>query len=158
MAELEDVLGANIIPGKRAVHDCGDTGTTQVLATTTEVIYPVDCVTRDYKSGADLWDKATSIITDTVQDSVFMIKWQFTAQSAQAGRKITFRIVIPDAGGDIPVFSTDYFIDTQNVDQTFSNSTVAYNGPEADADGLKVTIEADGSTDLKARSIFVAVI
>lgn len=157
MAELSDLLATKIYHSKREIHDCVDTGDDLSL-TTTEVLYPCDCAGRNYLSGEALWDDTTSIFSNGILDSALLVKWSFTAEASVPGRKITINIVIPDAGGDIPIETIDYFIDTQNVDQAFGNSRQYYNGPEALAAGFKVTIVGDGAFTLKGRSISVVVV
>lgn len=157
MPSLEEYLENNIVHAKRQVHDCVDTGAT-LGVTTSEIPFPCDCVTRDYKSGDPLWDNTTSVFKNGIQDSVLLVKWSFTAQSTVPGRKMTINIVIPDPGGDIPIETIDYFIDTQNQDEFFGNSRQYYNGPEALLYGFKISIVGDGNFDLKARSVSIAVV
>jgi hypothetical protein len=154
---IDDYLEDNIVHAKRQVHDCVDTGA-DLAVSTTEILYPCDCATRDYKSGDPLWDNTTSIFKNGIQDSVILVKWSFTSQSTVPGRKMTIKIVIPDPAGDIPIETVDYFIDTQNQDEFFGNSRQYYNGPEALLYGFKITIVGDGSFTLKDRSISIAVV
>ena len=157
MPNFTDYIAENAVATKRIIHDCVDTGADLSL-TTTEVTYPCDCAGYEYKStDLSLWDNTTGIFSDSILDSLINIKWTFIAESAQQGRKISVRVVIPDPAGEVAVYAKDYFIDTQNVEQTFSNSTIFYNASQALAYGFKFYIVGDGAFTLKYRSILAVV-
>jgi hypothetical protein len=158
MAELDDVLAENIIPAKRTIHDVHDTGATWALTLAgSPYLFDVDGVGRDYKSGASLWDNSDSTFHDTIGDSALLVKWGFVAEGSQ-NTEINFLIVIPDGGGDIPVFTVDYVIESGATPQPFGNSTTLYNGVDsALANGFQVYISVNGDVDVTTRSIQIIV-
>ena len=158
MPTITDVLNNNIIHAKRQIHDAVDTGADLTLLSGVTIPYPVDAAGREYKSGDVIWDKLTSEFTDSILDSVIMVKWDFVLNCSQISKILHMAIVIPDPGGDIPVYDRDYDIGSQNnTDLRFSNSTVLYNAAEALASGFRIDITPDNDMTLKARSVMLTI-
>ena len=159
MAELSDILAANFIPVKRAVHDCVDTGADLALTGGVTVDFPVDCVGRDYKSDESitLWNNSTSLIKDTVDDAAMFVKIKGVVNGA-ANDILTFTVFIPHPTlGDIPVDEFDWVMYKNNLDTKFTGFLLLYNAidGEAKTHGFKVRITPSANMTLKTRSILI---
>lgn len=155
MKELSDVLGTTIFGRKIHIHDVADAGATLALLSGVEVIYPCDPAGGfEHKSDGGLWDEATGIFSNPtgVINSGIAGKWNFVINVGNA-QSIVLRIFIPDAGGDIEVFSKTYQL--VSGDNTLSNSTLFYMGAEALVAGFKVTLTPSVNMDIKARSLLI---
>jgi hypothetical protein len=156
MAELTDILGSNLFERKVHLHTINDAGATLQLDSGVEVTYPCDPSGGfERKSNGDLWDNTNGLFSPgegAVVDSRLDVKWSFTINVGNA-QSITLNIVIPDAGGDIPVYSKTYVL--ASGDNDLSNSTIFYNGPEALVAKFKLTLTPSVNMDIKARSLLV---
>ena len=157
MAELSDILQTNIIPHKKAIHDCVDTGNDLALSASTEIDFPVDCAGRDYKTTSGLWDNSTSLIKDSIDNGVLYVKYKMVLNGS-ANDILTLRIYVPHPTfGDIEVDSQELVLYKNNIDTLFTGFSLLYNGTDSEATqyGFKVTINPSANMTLKARSILI---
>jgi hypothetical protein len=155
MPELADVLATNLFNRKVHIHDTADEGLTLQLDSGVEVIYPCSPVSGfEVKSDGALWDYTTGKFNDStgVLFQSINVKWSFVINVGNA-QSVTLNIVIPDAGGDIPVYQKVYTL--ASGDNALSNTTMFYLGAEALVAGFEVTLTPSVNMDIKARSILV---
>jgi len=157
---LQTILAENFTPAKNAIHDCVDTGATLALSSGIEVDLPVDCSVRDYKSTTTtLWNNATSIVKDTIDNTEIRVKIKMTLNGA-VNDICTIKCIVPHpVHGDIPIDEQDIVLYKNNIDTPTTRFFMLYNGTDSEAKtyGFKFTLTPNGSMDLKARSILVSV-
>jgi hypothetical protein len=154
---LQDILEENALPIQKAIHDCVDTGADFALLAGIEVLFPCDCALRDYSNNGNKWDKATSIIKDSIDNNAIFAKIKTTLNGA-VNTIVTINVVVPHPTfGDILVDSQDIVIDKNNIDRNKTTFLLLYNGTDSEATqyGFEVRIVADAGTVLKDRSILV---
>ena len=150
----------NAVPTKRIIHDCVDTGATLALASGVEVDLPIDCMTRDYKSTTTaLWNPATSLLKDTIDDSEIRAKIKFTLNGAVNDICVVKCFVPHPTFGDIAIDEQDIVLYKNNIDTNITRFFMLYNGVDSEAKeyGFKFTLTPSGAMDLKGRSILVSV-
>ena len=156
--ELSSIMANNIIDGKRHIHDNVSTGGNFALSAGVKVGYPCDNAAFEYSSDGALWNPATSILKGGIRDQLVFPKWSFVISSSSNNATVLLEVVIPDPGGDIPVFANTYSMPTLNTDYPFSNTTMSYNGPEAVLYGFRVDITPSNASTIKARSIAIGIV
>lgn len=161
MAEkFSNYIEANAIPTKRILHDCVDTGNDLVLSSGIEVDLPVDCGARDYKSTTtELWNPATSLIKDTIDDSEIRVKIKMVLNGA-VNSICTIKCIVPHPTfGDILIDQQDIVLYKNNIDVDTTRFFMLYNGTDSEAKtyGFKFTITPTAEMTLKSRSILASV-
>ena len=159
MGLFRDYIKTTAVPVKRFIHDCVDTGADLTLTDGVEIDFPCDCVGRDYKvDGKDLWNSATSLIKDEIDDSAILSEFNLTVNGA-INTEVHIRIYIPNVPlGDIPVKTLIRRVQRNNIDEPIHFATLLYDAIDSDAKtyGFKVKISAVGANlTLKARSILL---
>lgn len=157
MPELEDILEQNAIPLMRRIHDCVDTGGSLSLSGGVEVLFPIDCALRDYNSAGALWDKVTSIITDSIDNNEIKVKLRLVL-NGPINSTCVIKVVVPHPTfGDIEVDNQEIVLYRNNTDVAFTAFTLLYNGIDSEATtyGFKVTLIPTSSMTLKSRSILI---
>jgi hypothetical protein len=155
--DIRDCLEHNAIPSMRLIHDCVDTGTELALVQDAEILYPVDCAGRDYKTAENLWDSTTSIFKNHIDNGIINFKIRMTLNGAKDSNCLV-KIVVPHSTlGDIEVADKYFILHKNNLDTTFEWSSFVYMGTDAEAKtyGFKVSLIPNAGMTLKARSILV---
>jgi hypothetical protein len=160
MPELQDVLANNAITGMRIVHDCASDGADdEVMTGGQSYIYTCNCLGFERKSTAtNLWNKATSLITDGILWAKLDIKIGFTLNSVTQEKYCKFELIIPDGispGVDIIAETRNIFVDSQGVDALFGISGFAYVGQEVLDKGIQIRVTPQVNMTIKNKSILV---
>lgn len=157
MSELSAILSTKIYPIKKLIHDCVDTGSDLSLSSGVEIDFPCDCASRDYTSGVDLWNSATSIIKDSIDDNEIKCKFKLTLNGS-ANDICAIKVVVPHPTfGDIEVDYQELVLYKNNTDTLFTVFSLLYNGTDSEAVdyGFKVTLIPSANMTLKARSVLI---
>ena len=155
MPELSTLIANNYYPRFKKIHDCVDTGTPLILDADSPILFPCDCVTRNYKSTEDtIFSGGT--IKDSIENATIFCKFNGIL-NGPINTIMQIIIYIPHPTlGDIPVETMDYTIKKNNTDVPFSLKTELYNSTDGEAHtyGFNVMIEVNAQTTLKARSFY----
>jgi len=160
MAELSDILEGEFVPSKNCIHDCVDTGATLALTGSAEILLPVNCGSRDYKSTTtELWNSTTSIVKDTIDNTEIRVKIKLVLNGAVNDICVVKCFVPHPTLGDILVDEQDIVLYKNNIDTNITRFFMLYNGTDSEAKdyGFKFTLTPSGAMDLKARSILISV-
>ena len=154
---LRDFVATTAMPRKRFIHDCVDTGADFALLDGVAVLFPCDCVSRNYKvDDLALWDNTTHTISDSIDNGVINAEFNMTVNGAvNTVVEMYFYIDHPTLG-IIDIKRIRKLITKNNVDDQLNFNTILYNGTDSNAKdyGFKVSIEAQGgNVTLKGRSI-----
>ena len=157
MTTLQYRVANSAMPRKRYIHDCVDTGADFALLDGVAVLFPCDCVGRNYRSDdLSMWDNTTHTISDSIDNAVINAEFNMTVNGGvNTVVEMYFYIDNPTLG-IIPIKRIRKLITKNNVDDQLNFNTILYNGVDSEAKdyGFKVSIEAQGgSVTLKARSI-----
>ena len=156
--EITSCLENNFVPSKKEIHDCVDTGTTMNLIAETPILFPCDCLGRDYKSGDALFNKVTSSFTDHIDNGIAFYKIKMTLKG-QKDAILFVRIYVQHPTlGNIEFDQFDMVLHKTNIDCNLRESSFVYMGIDSEAKtyGFVVEITPSANMELKARSILVA--
>ena len=137
----------NLVAMKGYIHDMGNIGGSFNLTDGVEIDLPITGASRNYHSGVELIDSATSIIKmPTIDNHEFTVELNGIALG-NSGVFIYIRIYIPNPTlGDIPVKEVQYKIEKNNIDDSVHDVIELYNGSDSDAKthGFKFKIRSEG--------------
>lgn len=158
--KLTNYTESEVIPMKNAIHDCVDTGSDLAITASQEILLPIDCGVRDYKSTTQsLWDSANSKIIDTIDDTALFVKFKLELNGAVNDICAVRIYVDHPTFGEIDVDYQEFVLYKNNIDTLFTGFSLLYNGVDSEAKqyGFKVAITPTGNMTLKQRSILIAV-